>query len=367
MGLFSGLSGSGRNLNKKGNGNMNNNSVANNNKFNEGVNGMKNNKEVRMEKLQAAGVNTDKYFNINLANIPVDAPVKITINGVEYNLSPSNINPEQVHEFNNAPWINDEDQVASQIIEDGYVRNTKLHRRWVMAQTFNMLNSSSYNHKTHNYEKGWDAYVRNNLSYMYQFEMTLEELKVLSKLEDRDHETFEERRNFFTREVVVELCNSYLRQLRKYINNQKVRTCHGEPYVKLSKYGNVFVKDLNSKVYNPLQAALTSVNVCRNYTELYNAFSLFVSLISKLPNKTAKCPQWKDAFKGSGAFYTLKNMIMFHGITFEERDRDESLMDLDDRLFDYKGDYWKFHMLLKQVIADNNFNFQQSIELHKAN
>lgn len=376
MGLFSDMI-KNNNLNKKGNDSMRNNSVANNNKLNEGVNGMKNNREGRMEKLQAAGVDTKKYFNINLNNIPVGSPVQVIIDGVEYNLTlgqaqngNNNGQVSSVEAFSTpTPWkpAPTVDPIANQIIEDGYVRNTKLHRRWVMAQTFNMLNSSSYNHKTHNYENGWDAYVRNSLSYMYQFEMTLEELRVLSKLEGRDIETFNERSSFFTKEVVIELCNQYLRQLKKYVNNQKVRKCKGEPYVRLHKYGNVFNKDLRSKVYNPIDAAILAVSVSRNYQEIYNAFKVFISVTPKLPHSTPKCPQWKDAFKGSGAFYTLKNMIMFHDITLEGMSRDKSMDKLNDLLTEYKGEYWKFHMLLKKVIEYNDFNFQKSIEIHKEN
>lgn len=373
MGLFSNML-KNNISNMKGNDNMKNNLVNNNNnKVNGGVNNMKTNKEVRMDKLQAAGVNTNKYFNINLNNIPVGAPVQVIIDGVEYNLTMGQAQSESSNQtlafgtFNTSAsfGITSEDDIANQILKDGYVRNTKLHRRWVMAQTFNMLNGATYNYNTRSYETGWDAYIRNGFTYMYQFEMTLEELRVLSILEKRDRETFEERSSFFTKEVVIELCNQYLRQLKKYAKNQKVRKCKGEHYVKLHKHGNVFNKDLYLKVYNPINNAIIAISASRNYEEIYNSFKAFIAVSPKLPHNTPKCPQWKDAFKGSGAFYTLKNMVMFHDVKLEGMSRDKSMDKLDSLLEEYKGEYWRFHMLLKKVIEDNNFNFQKSIELHK--
>ena len=32
----------------------------------------------------------------------------------------------------------------------------------------------------------------------------------------------------------------------------------------------------------------------------------------KLPYQTKKSAAWIDAYKGEGAFYTLKNLVMFH-------------------------------------------------------
>lgn len=354
-----------RSSNKKGNDIMKNNELANNNKINGGMNNMKTNKEMRMEKLQSAGVNTEKYFNLNLSNIPVGAPIQVIVNGVQYNLSVDEAKQECRTEFNTPTSWEPYDAMATQIIEDGYVRNTKLHRRWVMAQTFKMLNSESCNYKTGNIERGWDAYLRNRFPYEYQFKMMLEEIRVLSILEKRDRESFNERSNFFTKEVVIETCRQYIRQLKKYIKSQKIRKCKGVPYIKLNGYGDIFVDSLDRRIYIPSNVAIKNVESSRNYQDLYINLNSFIALMVKLPYTTPKCSQWKDAFKGSGAYYTLKNMIMFHNITFERETRDESIVSLNNLLEVYRGEYWRFHELLKKVIKDNNFDLAQSIEAHK--
>ena len=58
--------------------------------------------------------------------------------------------------------------VARMVVENKQVDNKKLFRRWVTAQTFRMIYEPSYNYKTHEYETGWDNYLRNCYDYKYQ-------------------------------------------------------------------------------------------------------------------------------------------------------------------------------------------------------
>ena len=77
------------------------------------------NKKERMNKLNAMGVNVSKYFTIPLEN---GGSVTVIID--------ENGNPVKVN-----------DSIANQIIEDGYVRNTKLHRRFVMVHSHQLCSS----------------------------------------------------------------------------------------------------------------------------------------------------------------------------------------------------------------------------------
>ena len=82
------------------------------------------NRNERMEKLNNMGVNTSKYFNVNL---PEGLKPGATISLV-------------ISEDGQPIIVSGNDVIREQIIADGYVRNTKLHRRFVMAQMFHMLN-----------------------------------------------------------------------------------------------------------------------------------------------------------------------------------------------------------------------------------
>ena len=301
------------------------------------------NKNERMNTLNKAGINTGKYFNIELPNgLKAGSTISVQINE------------------NGEPVI--VDKIATQIIEDGYVRNTKLHRRFVMAQMFQMLNYVSYD----GCESGFDAALRNHYGYDYQFKMMLEEVKVLSKLEVRDFDTFKERASFFTREVIAETCNDYVKKLEAHIENLKTYNCKGVPYKKVRGV-NIFCEDLGRKVYMPLRVLIHKIKTARNYTELYKTLSEFKRKMIGISYHTPKCKMWIDAYKGEGAYYTLKNLIMFHncgvmdiyGMHFLYGTA--AMNELNMRLKDYQGEGWRMFAFMKKVISDNNFDFTKAM------
>lgn len=326
------------------------------------------NKENRMAALNNAGIDTNKFFNINLTDIPVGTPVQVIIDGITYNLTSKDTTIVN-NNFHQENFMND--NVAKSIMDNGYVFNRRIDGRFVTAQTFKMLNSKSLNRNTNEFEYGWDSYLRNEYGYMYQFDMMLEELKRLARMEkDKDIE-FIRLSNFFTKTVVVATCKQYIRQLKKYINNLPFKKCRRMPYVKLNKHGNVFLTDLQENVFSPLEKALNCIETATTYNGLYNALKYFMSNMSKLPNETPKCPQWKDAFKGKGAYVTLLNIVKFHNVkvtdfkTGKVYDRDQSIDYIYSLLSEYKGEYWRFHELLKTTIKQNQFDLRKSIESQK--
>ena len=294
------------------------------------------NKNERMEKLNAMGINTGKYFTVALDN---GTQVHLIID--------ENGNPKKV-----------DDVIANQIIEDGYVRNTKLHRRFVMAQMFQALNYVSWDRK----RKGYNEWLK-RFGIKYQFEMMLEEIRVLGKLEERDFETFKERSNFFTKEVVLKTMADYIDKLKAHIDSNKTYKCKGIPYKKV-KGKDIFVEDLNKKIYAPMVADVLRVKLARNYNEIYKALKVFMGKMITIPYATTKCKEWVDAYKGEGAFYTLKNLVMFHNCGIVESDGTmiyglNAVNYLNKRLYEYKGEGWRMFALMKKVIADNNFDFQK--------
>lgn len=301
------------------------------------------NKNERMNKLNNAGINTGKYFNIELPNgLKAGSTISVQINE------------------NGEPVI--VDKIATQIIEDGYVRNTKLHRRFVMAQMFHMLNYVSFD----GCESGFDAALR-RYGYDYQFKMMLEEVKVLSKLEARDYDTFKERAIFFTREVVTKTCEDYVEKLKAHIETLKIYNCKGVPYKKVRGM-NIFCEDLGKKIYMPFHVQISKMRTARNYTELYKILSEFNRKMIKISYNTPKCRAWIDAYKGEGSYYTLKNLIMFHHCTIEDvyptigiYGVDANMEVLKEKLNEYQGEGWRMFAFMKKVIADNDFDFTKAM------
>ena len=85
-----------------------------------------------------------------------------------------------------------------------------------MAQMFKGLN---YNNSWTR-ESGYEAWLQRH-GYGYQWRMALEELRVMSKIEGKDAEAFEERSTFFTKETIVAMLIDYEYKLAKQIVEQK--------------------------------------------------------------------------------------------------------------------------------------------------
>lgn len=303
------------------------------------------NKNERINKLEAAGVNTSKYFTVDLDN---GTKIHLIID--------ENGNPVRVDN-------NENDPILKEIISDGYVRNTRLHRRFVCAQMFQMLNYVSWNGR----EIGYNACLRTRYGYDYTLKMMLEEVRVLSKLETRDKETFEERAHFFDRATIVKVLEDYIVELKAYVNKLPSKNCKGVPYKKV-KGTNIFVDDLDKKLYAPVRRCASRIRYAKDYNTIYYILSDFTRTMVKLPWNTKKSPAWIDAYKGEGAFYTLKNLVMFHdcGIITEPNKyviKGFNAVDyLNAKLDEYKGEGWRMFALMKKVIKDNNFDFKKRME-----
>lgn len=315
-------------------------------------------KKERMEKLANAGVETGKYFTLDVnESIPAGAKIHIVVD------KNGNFVPEVVKENNDMKPTEglrkflDETykEMFNNIIEDGYVRNTRLHRRFVMAQMFNMLNYVSYDKKY----SGYNDCLKKMYGYDYTLTMMTEEVRVLSKLETRDVASFEERSTFFSKEVVVAVLEDYLEKFKTYVNKLPSKNCKGVPYKRV-KGVNIFVEDLDKKLYSSVRGHIFRVKHAKNYNEIYRALEVFMRDKIKLPYETEKSKVWIDTFKGEGAYYTLKNLIMFHDCVIEYSGevftQKASMQELNRKLHEYKDEGWRMFALMKKVIADNGIN-----------
>lgn len=317
------------------------------------------NREERMAKLQNAGIKTEKYFTLNVDEaIPAGAKIHIVVD------KDGNYVPEVVKEnvemkpTEGLRKFFDEtyDKIFNNIIEDGYVRNTKLHRRFVMAQMFQMLSYVSYDRKY----RGYNDCLKKAYGYEYTLTMMTEEVRVLSKLEERDKESFEERSHFFTKEVVIAVLEDYIEKLKAYVNALSDRNCKGIPYKRI-KGVNIFNADLDKKLYSPVRNHIFRIKYAKNYTEIYRTLMAFMKSHVKLPFETPKSKEWIDAYKGEGAFYTLKNLIMFHNCGIKVGKFDpiynvRAVEFLNRKLNEYNGEGWRMFALMKKVIEDNGIN-----------
>lgn len=309
--------------------------------------------QMRLEALKAAGVDVSKYFPLG-----DDQLIKIE-NGAAV---PVDMDDATI------------DSVGKQIVEGGYVSNWKLFRRWVMSQMFHMLRDMDKNGRTFND-------VLQHKGYEYQWRILENDLYAQMKMAAHgDHENAGARNRWFGGFVAADMAYDYIKKLRKYVDNNLIykvkkdahgnvkkaykHTCKGNPYVRLQNE-DIFVADLEKKVYAPLGNLARKMYDSNTYKEVYDAVHEFNKKRKHLAWDTKQADAFITAYKGSGSYYTMRNLIMFHGARFMKNGRKmsetDSLKELESKANLYDEEGWRMLGVLKQLIKDNNISVQGKI------
>lgn len=246
--------------------------------------------------------------------------------------------------------VDENDPVIQAIRKAGNVPNRRLFRRWVMAQMFRGLSYSGW------YRKGGFTEWMKSKGYKYTWKQTIEEFRVQAILARNDGENFAMRNRWFNKGIAVAMCKDYIRQLEDYVDGRKIHRCQRVPYKKIGSL-NVYVSEIDEKVFNPLNSALARVEASSSPQELYESMGYF---FRKFPVRNPNFEQskaWQDAYKGSGAYFTMRNLIMFHGAKYVNcLSYNESLEQLDAYAWNCEG----YEMLgaLKEMIRQNDIDIE---------
>jgi len=264
----------------------------------------------------------------------------------------------------NLSILDDNDPIFQYIVDHGTVPNRKLFRRWVMAQMFSMM--AAEEGKTH-YPVGVTGMIH-RLGYEYQWKMLLNELNAQVKMvQHNDKENFEDRHRWFNQAIAMQLASHYIKALKEFINAKPEKRCKGVPYKTIAGK-HIFVSDLQSKIYNKFHMALYPIKNAKTLDQLYNAVKKFNDMRIKLPWETEQCAAWVDAYKGSGAYFTLQNMIRFHNCCIiddagKKLDKVLSLQFIKAKSVMYcNGDGWRMLAVLKKCLEDNNIDVKKKIK-----
>lgn len=260
--------------------------------------------------------------------------------------------------------VDENDPVFLGIREGGYVSNYKLFRRWVLSQMFHMLNFNSF----YRYGKGGFTEALKAKGYEYQWKMLINELHAQAEMErNGDVDNLEMRRHWFNKQVVVEMFDDYMEKLKLYIDALKVKRCKGVPY-KTVKGRNIFLDDMYSKVYAPLYLLQSKIAQSTTVGQLEKAVREINAKRVPLKWSTPQCPKWMDAYKGSGAYFSLRNLIMFHGVqlfnhpTHTFLNTSTSLKQLDRLNSAYATEGWRMLGVLKETLAFNKIDIDAKIK-----
>ena len=282
----------------------------------------------RIEALKAAGIDTSNLFAMETGNIARMSGGVIST-------------------------VQDDDPIFQLILNSKTIPNRQLFRRWVMSQMFHMLDSYHGFTKTLRY-KGTG----------YQWRMIAEELKTQVKLYKHDRENYEKRNKWFNAYSVFNICSEYYDELQKNVENLATKKCKGIPYKTVGKK-NYFCSDLDHKLFNPIFNAMYDIRYATEPQTLYCAFRKFMKAYVKCRFETVS-KAFIDCYKGAGAYYTMKNLILFHDCVFEapyQMNKPESLEYMETKMKQYAAtrEGWRLFGVMLQLISDNNIDIKQKM------
>lgn len=262
----------------------------------------------------------------------------------------------------NLSILDDNDPIFSYITSHGTVPNRRLFRRWVMAQMFHMMSYVPYGQRE---PLGVTAMIH-RLGYEYQWKMLMNELYAQMKMEGKDAANFADRNRWFNTGVVLAMASHYIEELKKHVDTLTEKRCKGVPY-KCVGGQNIFVSDLLTKLYIPLSSAVWDIANAKNASQLYYATKKFNDIRHKMASDTPQSKEWFNAFKGSGAFFTMQNLIQFHNCVAiddsgKRLNKCQSLAFLSAKAEQYKnGEGWRLLAVLKKMLDDNNINIKKKV------
>ena len=189
------------------------------------------------------------------------------------------------------------------------------------------------------------------------------------------------RNRWFNGDVASDMVTDYISKLRSYVDNNLIwnvkkdkdgnekkaykHTCKGNPYVRLQNK-DIFVCDLEKKVYTPLREIANEMAAVATYKQLYAVVRKFNKNRKHLEWNTKQADAFINAYKGSGAYYTMRNLIMFHGARFLKGGRKmsevNSLKELESKAKLYDEEGWRMLGVLKQLIKESGIDIQGKMD-----
>lgn len=285
--------------------------------------------QTRINALKAAGIDTSNLFAVNSAS--GEMSVGRLENGA-------------------ISIVDDNDPIFKNIMAAGTIPERKLFRRWVMSQMFHMLAS----------ENGFNAAMQQK-GYEYSWRMLLEELRVQIALERNDSENFKQRNRWFNAEVASAMAADYIGKLKRHLDSLKDRHCKGIPYKHIHGR-DYFVSDLQKKLYEPLEKAANGIAGATSAADLLIKVNHFNRRRFKLDRDAKLCSAFVAAYKGSGAYFTLRNLILFHGCGLKKdgvmQSQASSLAELEAQAETCRREGWKIFAMMNKAITDNGIDIK---------
>ena len=318
------------------------NNYANRNNYSYGSAGQNrpNSGNSRKTTLGNAGIDADQYLSMRIDKefIPDGAEVVIQVKDkLTGELRPVPFNQAMEECFGK------NSQFYKQEMSDGHIFNPYIHRRWLPAQFRRNIRDAGYN--------GIHEYVKLHYDWNYVTRFLQKECWKLAMLQRRDAEAFRERSAFFKlndmqrilieyADVIIATLDQALADHERYSRNMHRRS-NQEIYLYPKGIGAIRKDHIRPMRHRYEMFRINVMNACTygQLSQLMQGFE-FDKADRNIPSSDlfAKC------FIESGAYYTLKQMIMFEGLSLDGHDVCESL-----DLLIQRGKSWGYMSLYRSL------------------
>lgn len=247
--------------------------------------------------LHKAGVDTDGFLSLRLNQslIPEGAELTIQIRDRKTGeLFTLNLNDDDDRIFGK------NSQFYGQMMADGHVFNPYIHRRFIAAQFRRLV-------MRHGIDGVRDAVAR-EYDWKYAIEQMKKETHKLANLEKHDRSAFAERSLFFSMNAIISIISDYVQVVHKEIDDAVSLANRKNTRAYIRHYGHVERNNIRPMKYR-FTKLLTEASACRTYAELDKLLEGFEFL--ELDRRMSLPDSFITPFVNAGAFYTLKNAIMF--------------------------------------------------------
>ena len=280
----------------------------------------------RKRTLAQAGIDPKRYLSMRIDknDIPDGAEVVITIRDRETGeLRELPMNAVEADIF-----FGKNSRFYKQVMADGNIFNPYIHRRFLPAQFRRNVRIAGYN--------GIHEFVKQSYTWNYVVRFLKEECAKLAMLEKRDREAFVERSRFFTLEDMKAILTQYAKAVcdvldREYEHVKSLRLArqyNGHVYI-CPKGMGLIQKEHVRPMKHRFNRFCEDVQNCRTYAQLSKLLEGFD--FARLSNDIPCSDTCADRFVEAGAYYTLKQMIMFEGLSLGGGDVAENLQRMQER------------------------------------
>lgn len=266
--------------------------------------------------LHKAGVDTDGFLSLRLNQSLIPEGAELTIQ----------IRDKKTGELFTLNLNDDDDRIFGknsrfygQMMADGHVFNPYIHRRFIASQFHRLV-------VRHGIDGIRDAVAR-EYDWKYAIEQIRKEAHKLANLERHDKTAFAERSMFFSLNAIGAILSDYVSAVHREIDDAAASAGRRGGYAFIRGYGRVEQNHIRPMKYR-FTKLLTEAAVCRTYAELDKLLEDFDFI--ELDRHIRLPESFVTPYINAGAFYTLKNAIMFENKRIYRNDCAGSLKVLTD-------------------------------------